>query len=117
MPRAETLAPTRSLEPRARRALAWSAVTLAICALLALRALGAAFMERRLDSNLFVTDFGLELAWISLYYLMWAGLTPFIFATARWQPFERGRRCRALLFHLPASVIIATAAPALLTIL
>ncbi|MBP1634344.1 MAG: lytS1 [Acidobacteria bacterium] len=98
-------------EPRAGRgwtALAWGAGALAICLLLALRSMGQEALARRLDPDFFLTDVRLQVAWIALYYATWAALTPFVFATVRWFPFDRGRRLRALLFHLPVSVAVAS---------
>ena len=100
-----------------RRALAWSAVALGACTLLALRAVAGAFTERRLDAEFFVTGFGLQAAWVALYYLTWVILTPFVFLTARWLPFERGRMVRALVFHLPVSVAVSSVVFTLLSVL
>lgn len=100
--------PAPQAEGTHRRQLAWAAAALALCALLALRSMGQAAIERRLDSDFFVSGFRLQVAWIALYYGTWAALTPFVFATVRWRPIERGRRVAALAFHLPVSVVVAS---------
>jgi two-component system, LytTR family, sensor kinase len=104
------------LTPRARKTLAWVAITLGVCALLAARATVYEVTARRLDQKLVLTRFDLQLRWILLYYPMWALLTPAIFAAGRRWPFERSRLPTALLVHVPASLVVAALAPTILTV-
>ena len=103
-----TMLPAASAEGTDRRRLAWAAAALALCALLAVRSMGQAAIERRLDSDFFVSDFRLQVAWIAIYYGTWAAITPFVFAAVRRWPIEPGRRLAALAFHLPVSVAVAS---------
>ncbi len=95
----------------------WGIVALAACLLLALRSTGTAFATRGLAEDFTLSKFGDQAAWVAFYYLMWAVLTPLVFATVRRRPIERGNWVRPLLFHLPVSVAVSVAASVLLSIL
>jgi two-component system, LytTR family, sensor kinase len=100
----------------ARRLGLWMVITLAACTLLATRAALYQLTGRQLDPRLVLRDLDHQLWWFLLYYPMWALLTPAIFAAGRRWPIERPRVVSSLLFHVPASVLLAAAAPTILTV-
>jgi two-component system, LytTR family, sensor kinase len=95
----------------------WAAVALAACALLALRDVAASAVQSGLDPRLYPSTTGEKAAWEIAYYLMWAALTPLIFAAARRVPFRRRRWLPPLAFHLLTSVVVSASAPVVLGIL
>ncbi len=92
-------------------------IAVAVCAALALREAVAGALGQGLDRRLVLDALHEELAWIALYYLMWAALTPLVFGLARRVPFRRERWVFPLVFHTAASVVIAVLAPLALSIL
>ena len=102
---------------RTRQALAYGAIALAVCVLMALRSAGTELVGRSLARQFTLTKADEQIAWIVLYYLMWAALTPLVFATVRRHPFRRGGWIGPLMFHVPVSVAVSTTAPVLLAIL
>lgn len=96
---------------------AWAVAALVACLLLALRSTGTAFATRGLAEDFTLSRFDDQAAWVAFYYLMWAVLTPLVFATVRRRPIEHGNWVRPLLFHLPVSVAVSVAASVVLSIL
>jgi two-component system LytT family sensor kinase len=94
-----------------RQASLWAIGAVAACAALALREVLVKVVEERFEPGLAPKSTGEWAAWWVAFYLMWAALTPLIFALARRVPFGKSRWLRPLLVHLVVSMSVAASAP------
>jgi len=91
---------------RRRRIAWWVAAAVAVCVALALRDFAAAAIRSQLDPRLWPATTGQRAARGLTNSLMWAALTPLIFALARRVPFRTGHWPRPLVFHLVTGLAI-----------
>jgi two-component system, LytTR family, sensor kinase len=99
--------------PGWRRFVRWVVVAAGVCLALALLDTAVIAIDARTDPRM-----GLKLSeeplWFTLFYLMWAALTPAIFASARRVPVTRERWRAPVAFHLVASLVVSATASTLL---
>jgi two-component system LytT family sensor kinase len=100
-----------------RRALTFSALALAVCAVMALRSAALWSASRQLNPIALLTVPRQQYAWIGAWYSMWLLLTPLVFHLARRVRFRRGHWLAPLAFHLVASVVITVSAGTALNVL
>ncbi|MDO8835112.1 MAG: histidine kinase, partial [Vicinamibacterales bacterium] len=102
---------------RARRAALFGAAAAVVCALLALRTVGARYLTATLDRDFLLSDIDERVLWSVMYYAMWAVLTPFIFASARRYPVRRDRWAGPLVVHGVAGLVVSAVGLVLLSVL
>jgi len=100
-----------------RRALAYSAIALAVCVGLALRSALVGVAARYLHPAFRLTTDSERYAWIVWWYSMWIVLTPLVYFLARRVRFRRRRWLAPLAFHLPASVVVTVSSGLVLDVL
>jgi two-component system, LytTR family, sensor kinase len=100
-----------------KRAAIYAAVAVMVCAGMALRAAAARMAEQGLSASFMLDSLQQDFLWVAAVYASWAILTPLIFVTARRFPFSRSTWVRALVFHLPVSVIATVVSRVALAIL
>jgi two-component system LytT family sensor kinase len=97
---------------RWRRIGWWAAAGLGVPAALALRYTIAAAIEWDADPRYRLQP-SENLAWFAWYYLVWAALTPLIFASARRLPVTRQRWGIPIVIHVAIGVAVSAVAPTL----
>jgi signal transduction histidine kinase len=102
---------------RARDAVLFGAAAAVVCALLALRTGGSRYLTVSLDRDFLLSDIDDRVLWTFMYYAMWAVLTPFIFASARWYPVRRERWAGPLVVHAVAGLVVSAVGLVLLSVL
>jgi signal transduction histidine kinase len=103
--------------PRVRNAVLFGAAAAVVCALLALRTGGSRYLTVSLHHDFLLSDIDDRVLWTVMYYAMWAVLTPFIFASARWYPVRRDRWAGPVVVHAVAGLVVSAVGLVLLSVL
>jgi len=105
------------MSDRRWRIAGWVAVSAVVCLAAALKDTAAASIEAGIERRYLGATLTEHEAWTVTFNLMWAALTPLIFASARRVPFTRHRWGPPLAFHAAAGIVVSAVVPAVLCFL